>query len=223
MITENDKLSDVISKNIDLLPIVHRLGLSKNIGERNIREVCSLCATDVNFILGILNTYSFADYFPKPEDVELPLLIEFLKKTHEFHKQVTIPRLYASIDQLKLLMPNEKLLIVVEKFLTQYITKLVAHIDFEEKEIFSLVGKKYDSEVRSPVSNLKKLFKQHTNVENEISDLKTIIIRHIPANVNMALIHDLLHTLAHFEKEQLDHARFEDKILIPKLFAMQTN
>ena len=71
--------------------------------------------------------------------------------------------------------------------------------------------------------NIKKLFRQHTNVENEISDLKTIIIRHIPQNANMDLIHDLLHTLAHFEKEQLDHARFEDKILISKLLKLLSN
>lgn len=223
MITENDKLSDVISKNIDLLPIIHRLGLSIAIGEQTICEVCTLRDADTRFILGILNTYSSANYFPKPEDVDLKPLIVFLSKTHEFHKQVTIPRLFASIEQLKLLMPDEKLLLVVENFLNHYIAKLIKHIDFEEKEIFPLVEQKYSSELKSPVVNLKKLFKQHTNVENEISDLKTIIIRHIPANVDMVLIHDLLHTLAHFEKEQLDHARFEDKILIPKLLALQSN
>lgn len=217
MITENDKLSDVISSNIDLLPIIYRLGLITNIGERTIREVCSRNSKDARFILDILNTYSSVDYFPKPDDVELQPLIDFLTKTHEFHKQVTIPRLSGFIQQLKTLMPDEKLLIVVEKFLKLYIRKLLMHIDFEEKEIFPLVEKMNLSTAPLQSSNLKKLFRQHTNVENEISDLKTIIIRHIPANANMDLIHDLLHALSHFEKEQLDHARFEDKILIPKL------
>jgi regulator of cell morphogenesis and NO signaling len=222
MITENDKLSDVISRNIDLLPILYRLGLSNNIGERTISEVCIRNSKDVRFILDILNTYSSVDYFPKPEDVELQPLIDFLTQTHEFHKQVTIPRLSGFIYQLKTLMPDEKLLIVVEKFLKQYIRKLLLHIDFEEKEIFPLVKKMNGSNALLQSSNLKKLFKQHTNVENEISDLKTIIIRHIPANSNMDLIHDLLHALSHFEKEQLDHARFEDKILIPKLINFQS-
>jgi len=222
MITENDKLSDVIGRNIDLLPILYRLGLSTNIGERTISEVCIRNSRDVRFILDILNTYSSIDYFPKPEDVELKPLIDFLTKTHEFHKQVTIPRLTGFIQQLKTLMPDEKLLIVVEKFLKEYIRKLLLHIDFEEKEIFPLVERMDGSNDLQQSTNLKKLFKQHTNVENEISDLKTIIVRHIPANANMDLIHDLLHALSHFEKEQLDHARFEDKILIPKLIKYQT-
>jgi len=223
MITENDKLSDVISHNIDLLPIVHRLGLSTNLGEKSISEVCNHNTEETKFILGILNTYSYADYLPNPDDMELAPLIEFLTKTHEFHKQVTIPRLYGFIDQLKQLMPDEKLLIVVEKYLKQYIRKLLQHIEFEEREIFPLVEKMHNSNSLAPAPTLKKLFKQHTNVENEITDLKTIIIRHIPLNINMNLINDLLHTLYHFEKEQLDHARFEDKILIPKLFNLQIN
>ncbi len=221
MITERDKLSDVISMNIDLLPITHRLGLSTNIGEKTIREICIQRSLDVKFTLGILNTYSTADYFPVPEDMDLCPLIDFLTKTHEFHKQVTIPRLSGLIVQMKLLMPNEKLLIVVEEYLNQYIEKLIKHIDYEETEVFPLVRKRVEVKVKTHVSNLKKLFKQHTNVENELSDLKTIIIRHIPQDVDMNLINDLLHTLSHFEKEQLDHARFEDKLLIPRLIALQ--
>lgn len=223
MITENDKLSDVISHNIDLLPIVHRLGLSTNLGERSIREVCQMNDRDTRFILGILNTYSSVDYLPNPDDMELQPLIEFLTKTHEFLKQVTIPRLSGFLNQLKQLMPDEKLLIVVEHYLSQYLKKLLQHIDFEEREIFPLVEKMHDSLALVPTYNLKKIFKQHTNVENEITDLKTIIIRHIPPNINMNLINDLLHTLYHFEKEQLDHARFENNILIPKLINLQIN
>lgn len=223
MITGRDKLSDVISRNIDLLPITGRMGLNAQIGEQTIQEICIQHNQDVRFVLGILNTFSSADYFPKPDELNLPDLIDFLRKTHEYHKDVTIPKLTGIIEGLKYLMPDEKLLIVVERYLNQYIEKLIHHIDYEEKEIFPLATEKIDAKGRVHVSNLKKIFKQHANVENEISDLKTIIIRHIPSCVDMNLIHDLLHTLSHFEKEQLDHARFEDKILIPRLIAMQAH
>jgi regulator of cell morphogenesis and NO signaling len=217
MITGKDKLSDVIGRNIDLLPIVHRLGLSAGIGENNISHLCKTRGLDTRFILGVLNTFSTDDYLPNPDDLELKPLIDFLTRTHEYHKNVTIPRLYALMERMKQLMPDERLPVVVEQYLRQYIEKLIRHIDYEEDEIFPLVEKKTGLPPGTAVNNLKKLFRQHTNVENEISDLKTIIIRHIPGDVDMTLIHDLLHTLSHFEKEQVDHARFEDKILIPKL------
>lgn len=215
MINANTKLSDIVGNNIDLLPIIHRLGISNHIGEHTISEVCKRNGKDTAFVLGILNTYSSAEYFPKPDDLELESLIDFLTLTHDYHKQVTIPRLYGFIEQLKQLLPGEKLLIVVEKYLNEYIKKLLRHIDFEEQDIFPLIHK--TKSTGEKIVNIKKLFRQHTNVENEISDLKIIIIRHIPGNIDMNLVHDLLHTLSHFEKEQLDHARFEDKLLIPKI------
>lgn len=221
MITEHDKLSDLINQNIDLLPIIHRLGVSTNIGEHSIYELCSLNHKDVGFTLGILNTYSSADYFPKPDELEIQPLIDFLLKTHQYHKSVTIPKLYGIIEQLKQLMPAARLLTIVEKYLNQYIKKLIQHIDFEEAEIFPLVHQEYGNGSKS--LKFRKLFKQHTNVENEISDLKIIILKHIPAEIDINLLHDLLHTLSHFEKEQLDHARFEDKILIPKLLELLSN
>lgn len=220
MITEHDKLSDIIGKNIDLLPIVDRIGLSVLIGEKSLQEACRLNGVETRFTLGILNTFSSSDYLPEPEDMELQPLIAFLTKTHEYHKKITIPRLFGLVEEMKQLMPGEKLLITVEKYLNQYIDRLLAHINFEEKEIFPLVQRNPGDRRSSHAAVLKKIFKQHMNVENEISDLKTIIIRHIPVNADMSLVHDLLHTLSHFEKEQLDHARFEDKILIPKLKAM---
>jgi len=218
MITGNNKLSDIISNDINLLPITHRLGITYNMGEQSISEACIACKKDERFVLAILNTYSIKNYFPEPEDLELEPLIGFLTLTHNYHKEVTIPGLFGVIEQLKKLMPGEKLLIIIEQYLNQYIKKLIHHIDFEEREIFPLVNEITKQDTKLP--NIKKLLRQHTNVENELSDLKTIITRHIPENLDLNLVYDLLHTLSHFEKEQLDHARFEDKILIPKLFAL---
>lgn len=214
MITGNNKLSDIISNDINLLPITHRLGISTNMGEKSISDACIAFQKDERFILAILNTYSIKNYFPAPDDLDLEPLIEFLTLTHTYHKQVTIPSLYGVIEKLKQLMPGEKLLIIIEQYLNQYIKKLIQHIDFEEQEIFPLVRETNIHDASLP--NIKKLLRQHTNVENELSDLKTIITRHIPENLDLNLVYDLLHTLSHFEKEQLDHARFEDKILIPK-------
>jgi len=220
MITGKDKLSDIISLYIDLLPIVDRLGLSVQIGEKSIAEACRDTGTSLHFALEVLNTFASAGYFPKPEDIGLEELIAFLVGTHRYHEEVTIPRLNGLIRQLKQCMPGERLPVVTEKYLHEYIDNLLKHIDFEEKEIFPLVGDTSGTINQSRLACLKQLFHQHTNVEQELSDLKTIIIRHIPAGVDRPVIHDLLHTLSHFEKEQIDHARFEDKILIPKLLAL---
>jgi len=219
MITANHKLADIISRNINILPIVFRFGIGSNIGNCTIEKICFERNIDLNFFLSVVNTYDSGDYFPKINCVDLRLLIDFLTKTHEYHKSFTIPKLKGLMVELKHRYPNLKLSVTLEKYLNDYIDKLLAHIEFEEKNIFPLIiapGK----QDKASLSNLKKIFGQHTNVETELSDLIMIIIQHIPQNSDVQLFHEILHSLSHFEKEQIDHARFEDKILVPRLMEL---
>lgn len=222
----SDQLSEVISRDIDLLPVIARFGISSGIGQQTIREICSENGIDQGFFLAVLNTYHTSDYFPAVESMDLRLLTDFLTETHLYHKRVTIPLLLELMKDLKEKLPDTKLVTILEKYLNEYIDKLLAHIAFEEKQIFPLVEvvtRKGRSGQRKPSgSQLKKLFGQHANVETEISDLILIIIRHIPPGADVQLFHTILHTLTHFEKEQLDHARFEDKILVPRLMEILT-
>jgi len=224
MFSANDMLADIICRNIDLLPIVFRFGISSNIGQTTIGEMCLEKGLEIDFFLSVINTYNSTEYFPRIDSIDLSLLTDFLTKTHDYHKSSTIPRLRGLMNELKGKFPDKQLIITLEKYLNEYIEKLIAHIDFEERNIFPLVkigtSKGADNNHRNSMKNLKKLLNQHTNVETEISDLIVIIIQHIPDNSDVQLFYEVLHTLSHFEKEQIDHARFEDKILVPRLMKL---
>jgi len=224
MIEANDKLCEVIGRNIDLLPIVFRFGISSNLGQSTLGEICLNKKIDLDFLLAVLNTYHSSSYFPNTDSINLTLLTDFLIRTHQHHKQVTIPLLGSLMQELKIKLPDTKLIITLEKYLNDYVSRLIEHIEFEEKYIFPLVGMLNEngrrSDLKTSSANLKKLFGQHSNVETEISDLIIIILQHIPENADIQIFHDILHTLSHFEKEQIDHARFEDKILVPRLLKL---
>lgn len=224
LIHVNDQLSGVISQDVDLLPIVARFGISSGIGQSTIGEICRQQHIDPDFFLAVLNTYHNHEYFPAIESINLSMLTDFLTKTHVYHKNVTIPLLLNLMQELKEKLPDTRLVNTLEKYLNTYVEKLLAHIEFEEMHIFPLVGllsgAHIDKKSRFSSVQLKKLFGQHANVETEISDLILIIIRHIPTNADVQLFHAMLHTLSHFEKEQIDHARFEDKILVPRLLEL---
>lgn len=220
MIGNNDKLFEVISKNIDLLPIVNRFGIKSGMEQKTIAAICKEKNIDTKFFLSILNTFDSADYFPEVNEIELSSLVEFLTNTHQYIRSTSIPRLRHLLSNLKTQNPESKFNAVVEKYFNDYITNLNKHIDYEEKEIFPLAKKWKNIQSKKSGNDVKKLFKEHENVENEISDLLSIIIQYIPQNADIQLIHEILHALSHFEKEQKDHARFEDKILVPKLLAL---
>lgn len=224
LIEADDQLCEVLGRNIDLLPIVFRFGISSNMGQSTLEEICLNKKIDSDFLLSVLNTYHSSNYFPNTESINLTLLTDFLTRTHQHHKQVTIPLLGSLMQELKIKLPDTKLTITLERYLNNYVTRLMDHIEFEEKYIFPLVGllkaNGSRSDLKTSSSKLKRLFGQHNNVETEISDLIMIILQHIPENTDIQIFHDILHTLSHFEKEQVDHARFEDKILVPRLLKL---
>lgn len=217
MIAENDKLSTVLSRNIDLLPIVYRYGIKSEIRQKSIAEICHEKSIDLPFFISVLNTYNSRDYFPLADEISLASLIEFLTKTHTYHKEVTIPYLSELVITLKNESQDKRFVTLVEKYFNDYVHRLLLHIEFEETEIFPLAEKDNRNKPKLSISNIKDLFHQHQNVESEINDLLTVIIQHIPEQSNIRLIHEILHTLSHFEKEQADHERFEEKILVPRL------
>lgn len=227
MIRPDDKLTDVLHRNIDLLPIVFRFGISQNIGQHSIMELCRERNINMAFFLSIMNTYDSPDFFPESENVDLKMLTDFLRKTHDYHKDVTIPRLRNLLGDLKLNIPGTKLAFILENYLNSYIDKLLLHIMFEEENIFPLVDSAEQGNTAfssgESLTRLEDIFSQHTNVETELSDLITIILQHIPDDSDALLFHEILHTLTHFEKEQVDHARFEDKILVPRLLKQITS
>lgn len=224
LIAADDKLCDVIARDIDLLPVVLRFGIGSNIGQATVDEVCAENGIDPDFFLAVINTYHTKDYFPNIDSINLSLLIDFLTRTHLYHRQVTIPLLERFMKELKVKLPDTRLVITLENYLKDYVNKLNTHNEFEERKIFPLASRLAENsgsnEVKTSAANLRKLFNQHVNVETEIGDLIMVIIQHIPKNADQQLFHDILHTLSHFEKEQIDHARFEDKILVPRILKL---
>ena len=106
MIKTTDKLYDIIVCNIDLLPIVNRFDIKSNIGQKTIATICNEKQIDAGFFVSILNTFHSPDFFPPIEKIDLQSLVFFLTNTHNYLKNVSIPKLYQLIDELKVQVKN---------------------------------------------------------------------------------------------------------------------
>ena len=75
MITESQKLSDVIGQNILLLPVLNRFDIKPGVGEKTIKSICIEHGIQLKSFLAILNTYNNQLFFPKAEDVDMAVLV----------------------------------------------------------------------------------------------------------------------------------------------------
>ena len=223
MITESMKMSDIIGKNILLISVLNRFGIKPGVGEKTLKTISSQNGIELKSFLAILNTYNSKEYFPENDDVDINVLVNFLKRTHVYYLNYTLPRIENLLRQLSAECPENKPLAMIEQYYFDYKKQLTIHIDYEETELFPLIVEivKKQSKISENADYYSdKIQHEHVNVEDKLSDLKTILIKFLPAEVNENSANELLFEISRFEQELLDHARFEDKILIPKLIIL---
>lgn len=220
MIKASTRLSDVVFENVQLINVISCFGIGFGIAEKTVKEVCEEYGIDLKFFVSILNTYNDKDYFPDVDEIDLILLIDYLKRTHFYYLNFTVPRIKKLFAALEEGLPNEKNVKYIKKYFNEYKSELKKHIEFEEKVLFPMISDLVSFPAkRNKVSHsaFKRLELEHTNVEDKLLDLKTILVRFLPNSADEQIVFELLSTISWFENSHLNHARFEDKILIPKL------
>jgi len=105
MITESLKLADVISQNILLVPVLNRFGIRPGVGEKSIKVICSQQGIHLKSFLAILNTYNSHSFFPKAEDVDMTVLVQFLRRTHTYYIDYTLPQIEKLLSLLTIDCP----------------------------------------------------------------------------------------------------------------------
>ncbi|MDA3780250.1 MAG: hemerythrin domain-containing protein, partial [Bacteroidales bacterium] len=126
---------------------------------------------------------------------------------------------------------NTKDFELLNKFYLEYKNELLVHIKDEDKNIFPYVlavqdiidNKKSAKEFYSIFSNrsIANFEKEHENMEMKMNDLKNLILKYLPPIYDQNLCNRFLITLMNFEEDLRDHARIEDKILIPKVTELE--
>ena len=222
----NTKMADLVHTNYLLLPVLNRFGIKLGFQEKTVENVCEEKGIDVNFFLAIVNTFHQHDYFPEHElqSFSSNLIVDYLRKSHLDFIKVSLPNLEKLLTKLVNSSKSDDFKII-QTFYNKYKTDLVEHIQDEEENAFPYVlelQKALDNDVVPlPKSvtdySIRSFEKEHTNVDEKLFDLKNIIIKFLEPNYDIKSCNEFLFNLFHFERDLTDHARIEDKILVPKV------
>jgi regulator of cell morphogenesis and NO signaling len=229
------KMAEVIHLNYHLLPIISRFGIPLGLGERTIGQLCAEYNMDVNFFLVILNSYHDKKYFPRKhlQGFSLTLIIDYLRKSHEYYLNIKIPRIEQLLHQLSMQTDgmNRETLLPITRFFNEYKQELSIHIGREEEKVYPYVFMVEEGFLSGrPSADLVRLIREysiddyeseHDNVEDKLYDLQNIIIKYLPPPLDMNLCHTILMELFRLESDLNDHARIEDKVLVPKVRYME--
>jgi len=222
--TKKDKIIDLIEANYHLLPVINRFGINLGNMDKSLEKICLSQNINVGFCLVIINTFHDEDYFPETElkSFSPMLIIDYLKKTHQYYIEYVLPKLEYLLRQLIESNKTEiRQLDIIEQFYKKYREELLLHIKEEEEQVFPYIKDLLADQHTTAKYNIHTFEKEHSNVDIKLNDLKNLIIKYIAPVYDINTCNEFLITLFRFEKDIKDHARIEDKILIPQVVELE--
>ncbi|MDA3890507.1 MAG: hemerythrin domain-containing protein [Salinivirgaceae bacterium] len=227
----SDKLAKLIHANQFLLPVINRFGIRLGFKERTVSQICDEFGIDENFFLTIVNTYNNEDYFPESDLLSFSprLIIDYLRKTHSYYFNYLFPEVERRLERVLAGCEGScDDLQLIKKFYNKYKEELSKHIEEEEDKVFPYILAIIDAwENKVPVPekfkgySMQSFEQEHTNVDQKIYDLKNIVIKYLNASYDDNDCNAFLYSIFQFEKDLLDHARIEDKILEVKVIELE--
>lgn len=210
------KLGDLLAANYKLLSILSRLGVRLGFGEITVEDMCRRYGLSAEMFLIICRIYTFDGYRPSCgmlDGGDLRRIVNYLRASHRYYAEYSLPRLregvaatVASCDEL-----HRK---VLEKFSDDYCREVTSHFTYEEEQVFpyieSLLAGRRDSDF-----SIEHFEDNHSDVDEKLNDMKSIIIKYLPEDCPTEQRNDMLFEIFRFEEDLSHHTQIENLLLIP--------
>lgn len=229
-------MAEVILKDYRLLPIVFRFGLTLGFGNKTVEEICKEKDIDTDFFLEILNSHHNSVYFPNNHlsDFKADIIIKYLTNTHAYYLENKVPRIESYIAKLEkeVAADDIKNINLLRCFFYEYRSEIEVHFKVEEERVFpyilalekALKTGNCSEELFTRIKEepIEIYERNHDDLEVKLSDMKNLIIRFLPVEDCIGDYEYLLAELFQMEYDLEDHARIEEKVLVPKVKMLET-
>ena len=210
--------------------VFQRYGLSSK-NSTPLAKIDKSCFSDYDFFVDLLETYenideTFVNVF---ERYNLPVLTDYLKRSHDYYLAVRLPHIERMIhQQIEHHQNSHPILLVLKEFFEMYRADLEEHFQEEEESVFPLAIHLFKLQ-ENPLEqesliwiaqNKKGALDFIENHKNETSDLKEINSAFLGYNVRDKSFtgHELiLKEFNDFQKDLKIHASIEDFVFGKKV------
>ncbi|MDR3329009.1 MAG: hemerythrin domain-containing protein [Prevotellaceae bacterium] len=227
LITPDMKLADVVNVNYLLIPVINRFDIPLGFGDKSVEQVCCERGVNVEFFTTIINVFNHESYFPQERMLSFDALelVRYLRRTHEYYRNTLLPQLERHFDRLMASVSGDsKETLLIKKFFADYKNELLAHLRREDTITFPYVEAIYRRQRTEEVAasySMKKFEAEHSNLDEKLYDLKSILIKYAQSEYDGYLRNTVIFDLFRLEKDLKDHNRIEDDILTPIVEKME--
>ncbi|MDD4515005.1 helix-turn-helix transcriptional regulator [Massilibacteroides sp.] len=225
------QLSEVVEEHTSLIPVINRFGIRLGLGDKSVKDICSEHQIDLDFLLVVINTFLNEEYFPEKrlQTFHTSQIIDYLTKTnsdYQRHQLPNIERHLGSFISLSAASGNNSLA-VIGKFFASFKAKLTDRIEKDTNEWFPYclslsekLGKLQTDKQEAFILNLPE-HKIDNSLEALLTDLKSLMIKHISGEYNENLCYAVIFAISSLEKDIRQQDRIRFRILAPMVSAME--
>lgn len=225
-ISENTTIADILIDNEQLICMLNRFNVPLGIGNMSFKEMSERYNIELNALLNISRvTIGETSQISDCNFNSIKDIISFLKNSHKSLREHKIVIVKELIERFSKEIP-EKYGLMLTGFFNTYTEEVKEHFSLEDGLVFPYILKLYNSyyELRRNrfKINIEEFQVNHTDIEEKLRDLKNILIRHIPGDIDSPYRRIILCELYNLETDINLHSQIEDLILIPLILNLES-
>ncbi|NDW17526.1 hemerythrin domain-containing protein [Dysgonomonas sp. 216] len=212
------KMSDLIDADCNLLLLLLRLNIPLGFGDKSVETVCQQNGFDVNCFLFLANFQSSKSIINVEEEfgkLRVEPFLYYLRSSHDYFLKDRLPNIRRKLQLV--FAPEEKdLSDVIMNFFDNYVKEVYDHMTYEDEVVFPYI---YSLLKRTNNNgyNIGIFEERHNNIENEVEELKRILMKYLPGMKNQRLITNILLELFTTQEELGVHTFIEDNLVVPRI------
>jgi len=195
---ENDKMSELLTRDRRAMQIVNRFGIPLGVGDKTIDAICRQHGIHTPTFLAIVNHETYST------EIDLPTLQTYLKNAHTYFLEFLLPRLRRQlIEAINPTDQSDQVAMLILRYFDEYVQEIRIHIQHEDE------------------GQLEEHATDDQHIAQKLQELVSLIIKYYPAHSSYPFANELLTTVLlgiyQTEEELQTHCAIEDEILRPAM------
>lgn len=207
-----ERMCDLIDRNYHLLQVIARFGISPGFGDKTVAEVCADYRVDVTTFLAVVQRIFDPGAALNIEQISVRTLTDYLRNAHRYFLDFRLPAIRRKLIEAVNCTQHD-VAFAIMRYYDEYVAEVIKHLDYEEQTVFPYVEALLSGSRQNDYS-IAVFRSQHDRIEEQLRELKNIIIKYYPSGTSNEL-NDVLYDIYTCEQELRSHNDIENDLFVP--------
>lgn len=220
VVRQETKMADLVSQYPTLLMLLEHLDTGFLLHDDTVARYAETHQINLDLFMVLIRLYigDKPSKVPEINSMDLPRIVMFLKRCHQYYKEEKYPEINQLIRALYEMNHSPEIR-MIDRFFNEYFEEVLEHLHYEDDVVFpyilKLIGEDGGTSTTDAEFSVREYRDHHSDIESKLSDLKALLLKHVEVRNDRIIRRKLLLKLAELEVDLTIHSLIEENMLIP--------